>query len=173
LLTEEVPCHRRGSAKGRRNSYGKPSERRAMQMNYGAAKAQGDILYFLHSDTFPPPDFYENILQAVKSGINSGCYQLSFDCEHWFLKLMGWFTRFDIDLIRFGDQSLFVSKEVFELAGGFNETFMVMEDNEIIPRIKKFSRFRVLKKAVTTSARKYLENGIFRLQAIFSLIYLQ
>ncbi len=47
----------------------------------------------------------------------------------------------------------------------------MMEDQEIIHRIKRFGKFKVMKAAVTTSARKYLDNGIYRMQAIFFRIW--
>jgi len=43
----------------------------------------------------------------------------------------------------------------------------MMEDQEIIHRLKKHSRFKVLNDVVVTSARKYLDNGVFRTQGIF------
>ncbi|UOQ77076.1 hypothetical protein MUN84_21920 [Hymenobacter sp. 5516J-16] len=86
------------------------------------------------------------------------------------MRLNAWFTRFDVDLIRFGDQSLFVTRSVFERAGGYREQLLVMEDQEIIGRLRQQAPFRVLSQAVVTSARKYRENGVFRLQAIFTLI---
>ena len=148
-----------------------PRKGRAAQMNTGAAVASGDILYFLHADSMPPAGFYTEISKAVNNGYGSGCYRLAFDHSHWFLRANAWFTRFDIDAIRFGDQSLFVRKEVFVKAGGFDERLIIMEDQEIISRLKKQGKFIVLTRSVTTSARKYLENGIFKLQGIFFLIY--
>lgn len=88
-----------------------PKKGRAAQMNYGAASATADILYFLHADTIPPQNFSNDIIQAIDKGFEAGCYMLSFDCNHWFLKANCWFTRFDVDAIRFGDQSLFVTKK--------------------------------------------------------------
>jgi hypothetical protein len=140
-------------------------------MNYGASLASAPVLYFLHADSYPPPGFWQDITKAVGQGFNSGCYQLAFDDPHPFLRFNAWFTRFDINAIRFGDQSLFVSKEVFLQAGGFREDLIVMEDQEIIGRIRKVARFKVLPGKVTTSARKYRENGYYKLQGIFFLIY--
>jgi rSAM/selenodomain-associated transferase 2 len=148
-----------------------PRKGRAAQMNAGALVASGDILYFLHADSLPPVGFYIEILSAVRNGYDSGCYRLAFDYPHWFLRANAWFTRFDIDAIRFGDQSLFVRKEIFAKAGGFDESLIIMEDQEIIGRIKKQGRFIVLPGAITTSARKYLENGIYKLQGVFFLLY--
>jgi hypothetical protein len=48
----------------------------------------------------------------------------------------------------------------------------MMEDQEIIHRLKKHGRFIVLKGCVVTSARKYLDNGIYRMQGIFYKIWL-
>jgi len=47
----------------------------------------------------------------------------------------------------------------------------MMEDQEIIHRLKKFGKFKVLNDYVTTSARKYLDNGVFRMQRIFYRIW--
>ncbi|MBC5993503.1 TIGR04283 family arsenosugar biosynthesis glycosyltransferase [Pontibacter cellulosilyticus] len=144
---------------------------RAAQMNQGAQAASGDVLYFLHADTFPPPQFEQSISQAIGQGVGSGCFRLKFDDMHWFLRLNAWFTRFDLDAIRFGDQSLFVKKEVFAQAGGFDERLYLLEDQEIISRLRRMAPFKVLSKYVTTSARKYKQVGVYWLQGGYFLIY--
>ena len=140
-------------------------------MNKGASVAKHDLLYFLHADSIPPNNFTTQILRAYKNGAKSGCFRLAFDYEHWFLKANAWFTRFNVNAVRFGDQSLFVTKNIFQKSGGFREDLLMMEDQEIIHRIKKYGRFKVMNDYVTTSARKYLDNGIYRLQAIFFRIW--
>jgi len=144
---------------------------RAAQMNKGASVAKHNMLYFLHADSIPPNNFTTQILRAYKDEAKSGCFRLAFDYEHWFLKANAWFTRFNVNAVRFGDQSLFVTKEVFQKSGGFREDLLMMEDQEIIHRLKKHSRFKVLNDVVTTSARKYLDNGIYRMQGIFYRIW--
>jgi len=148
-----------------------PGKGRAAQMNAGAALAKGDILYFLHADTVPPQGYMTDIIQAVAKGYPAGCFMLSFDYPHWFLKANCWFTRFNLNAIRFGDQSLFVTKAAFEQAGGFSERHIVLEDQHLIKRLRKKVRFKIIKKPVITSARKYLENGIYKTQGIFFIIY--
>ncbi len=148
-----------------------PKKGRAAQMNYGAQHATSEIFYFLHADTLPPEGFTYDIVSAINAGYSAGCYTLSFDYDHWFLKANCWFTRFDVDSIRFGDQSLFVTKEKFLEVGGFCEKHIVLEDQQIIRQLKKISSFKVIKKPVVTSARKYVENGIYKTQGIFFLIY--
>ena len=144
---------------------------RAAQMNKGASIAKSEILYFLHADSIPPQNFTAYIFDAHNSGAISGCFRLSFNYDHWFLKANCWFTRFDVNAVRFGDQSLFVTKDVFNKCGGFKEDLLLMEDQEIIHRIKRYGKFKVMNAVVTTSARKYLDNGVYRMQAIFFRIW--
>jgi rSAM/selenodomain-associated transferase 2 len=148
-----------------------PRKGRAAQMNHGAEAANSRILYFLHADTLPPSGFTTDIIAAVKSGFQAGCFRLAFDHPHWFLKANCWFTQFDFNYFRFGDQSLFIKKDLFIRCGGFCEKHIVMEDQEIIRRIHSMEKFTILKKPVITSARKYLDNGVYKTQSIFYLIY--
>lgn len=150
---------------------GSPRKGRAAQMNYGALFATGEIFYFLHADTFPPQTFARQIMDAQAKGFASGCFRLCFNHSSLFLKANCWFTRFDVNAIRFGDQSLFVTREAFEIAGRFNEGMMVLEDQEIIRRIRRQAKFIVLQDAVVSSARKYVINGVLKTQAIYFLIY--
>lgn len=149
-----------------------PGRGRAAQMNFGAQQAGGSILYFLHADSHPPPEFDRQITNTVAEGSKAGCFQLAFDQRHWLLDFYAWCTRFDIDAFRFGDQSLFITAELFQKLGGFREDHLLMEDNEFVRRIKKSHDFSVLEDTVTTSARSYRQVGIVRLQMAFILIYL-
>ncbi len=144
---------------------------RAPQMNKGARFARGRVLYFLHSDTYPPPRFFRCIEKAVQSGYEAGCFQLGFDQDHWLLRLYSWFTQFDINAFRFGDQSLFITSTLFRRIKGFDEDLKVMEDNEIIHRLKRETSFKIMPGQVMTSARRYREHGVLRLQLVFILIY--
>lgn len=148
-----------------------PQKGRAAQLNFGASLATGAVLYFLHADTFPPTTFAQQIRQAYQAGFAAGCFRLRFDHESLFLKAHCWFTRFNVNNVRFGDQSLFVSNAVFQKIGGFNTQLLLLEDQEVIGRIRRIAKFRVLKDAVTSSARKYVTNGVVRTQAVYYLIY--
>ena len=146
---------------------------RGAQMNFGAKQAKGELLYFLHADTYPPKTFFSDIKNSVSKGYRAGCYRLSFDDNHPLLRFYCWFTRFNIDYFRFGDQSLYIEKNLFEVINGFNEQYIVMEDQEIVKRIKKKTSFKILSKSVTTSARKYRQVGIVKLQLIFTIILIR
>lgn len=148
-----------------------PKKGRAAQMNFGAANAALDILYFLHADTVPPAGFSTDIVQAIKNGAGAGCFTLAFDHHHWYLEMLAWFTRFDIDAFRYGDQSLFIKADIFKANNGFREDHIVMEDQDLVKRVRRAAAFKIIPKPVITSARKYLQNGIFKTQNIFFLIY--
>jgi rSAM/selenodomain-associated transferase 2 len=151
-----VECSRRG---------------RAVQMNRGAEKATGELLYFLHADSYPPREFALQINRAVQSGADAGCFLLRFDNSHPLLRFYSWFTRFDLDIFRYGDQSLFIRNTVFRKLNGFDESLMLMEDHEFVRRIKKAGgQFEIMDEAVVTSARKYKTNGVIRLQFIFTIL---
>lgn len=145
---------------------------RAKQMNVGAKAASGEILYFLHADSIPPAGFGQAILKAIDEGYSAGCFRLKFDKEHMLLNFYAWFTRYDVDAFRFGDQSLYMNRVVFSRIGGFREDHIVMEDNEIVRRVKQAYKFCIRPERVTTSARKYREVGVLKLQLIFCLIYI-
>lgn len=102
-----------------------PCKGRAAQMNYGASFAKGPLLYFLHADTLPPNGFSQAITDAVNKGFGSGSFLLQFDYPHWFLKANCWFTRFDLNAVRFGDQSLFVQKRFLKNAAVFQKSILL------------------------------------------------
>ncbi|MEP6584429.1 MAG: TIGR04283 family arsenosugar biosynthesis glycosyltransferase [Ginsengibacter sp.] len=147
-------------------------KKRAAQLNAGASIAIGEILFFLHADSIPPPGYSKKIIKAVNNNFYSGCFRLSFDYDHWFLKANAWFTRFDVNAVRFGDQGLFITREAFLKSGGYKEELFIMEDQEIIHRLKRISTFKVIDGYVKTSARKYITNGIYKTQGTFFIIWL-
>ena len=144
---------------------------RARQMNEGAKVAKGEILYFLSPDSLPPRDFAVEIVNNFHNGISSGSFRLQFDHHHWLLRLKSWITRFNFNWFRFGGQSLFINRDVFQKIGGFREDVVLLQDFEIIPRIKEAGRFVVIPRYITTSARKYLDKGIFKLQWAYFYIF--
>lgn len=143
------------------------SKGRSIQMNAGAAAATGDILYFLHADSMPPPHFTHDIVHSVSQGFAAGCFRMKFDSQHWLLRCSAWFTRFNNRLCRGGDQSMFIRNDVYKSIGGFDEKFIIFEDNEIINRIRMNGKFTVIQRDLITSARRFNENGIVRLSLIF------
>ena len=63
-----------------------PKKGRAAQMNYGAKLATGDVLHFIHADTFPPKSCFQDVLHAMNTGYQLGCFRYSFNSNHLLLK---------------------------------------------------------------------------------------
>ena len=146
---------------------------RAIQMNTGALQAQGDILYFLHADSLPPKNFDQLIINEVEKGNQAGCFKMKFDHHHWWLRLASWLTHFKWRACRGGDQSQFITKALFNDIGGYDEEFMIYEDNILINELFKRKQFAVIQEWITTSARLYKRKGIWTLQYHFWTIYIK
>ncbi|WP_298416875.1 TIGR04283 family arsenosugar biosynthesis glycosyltransferase [uncultured Kordia sp.] len=146
---------------------------RAKQMNLGAQKATKDVLYFLHADTFPPKYFDDHILQEITKGNKVGCFRMKFDYPHPVLLVSQFFTRFNVNWCRGGDQSLFIEKLLFESLGGFDESYIIYEDCEFINRLYEKENFTIIPKSVKTSARKYKVKGTWKLQYHFAMIHIK
>ncbi len=146
---------------------------RAVQMNAGAREALGEVLMFVHADTRLPNDWSAMVLDAIDDGYRAGCFRLSFGHPSPLLRLYGWVTRFDMDFMRFGDQGMYIGAVEFARLGGYRIDHRVLEDNEFTRRIRSSGiRFKVMEQSAVTSPRRYLEQGIIRLQLIFAAIYI-
>ncbi|WP_439487331.1 TIGR04283 family arsenosugar biosynthesis glycosyltransferase [Algoriphagus sp.] len=141
-----------------------PIRNRAAQLNLGAQKAKADIFYFVHADTRPPVEFGSVILDHISNGKEPGCFQYRFDSSAKILKLNSWFTRFNGVFSGGGDQSLYISKLLFETLEGFDETYCIMEDFDLVKRIRQKTDFHVLPYKMSVSARKYAENNWMKVQ---------
>jgi rSAM/selenodomain-associated transferase 2 len=137
---------------------------RAYQMNLGVKSAKNDILYFVHADTSPPPTFHTQVKQAVAQGKPLGCFRFKFISKNFLLFVNSWFTRFDVMWCRGGDQSLFVTRELFEKLNGYDESFSIMEEYDLIKRGRAIASFTILKDYMRVSARKYTTNSWLRIQ---------
>ena len=146
---------------------------RAKQMNLGSKNATGNILYFLHADSFPPKDFDRLIIDEVENGNLAGCFRMQFDSQHWWLKLAGWLTQFNWRACRGGDQSQFITRQLFDDIGGYDENYTIYEDNILINELYKRRQFVVINKKLKTSARLYKKLGIWTVQYHFWAIYVK
>ena len=142
-----------------------PQPGRAAQMNLGARHATGNVLYFVHADVRLHPDFVSDIQQALATGYGAGRYRFRFDADlPWLLRLNSYATRFGGAASRGGDQTLFITRPLFDRLGGFDEQYVIMEDFDMVRRIEAVAPFVVIPKNVIVSARKYQQNGWLRVQ---------
>lgn len=140
---------------------------RACQMNIGARHATGDIFLFLHADTLLPKAGLETIRQRISGGREAGRFRMRFNDRHWLLRLYETYTRFHF--FSYGDQAFFVTKEIFQKLGGFDEK-VPFEDIEFYKRLRKLTQPVIIKDAVITSARRF--QGAGRLRQKFINLFL-
>ncbi|WP_010522700.1 TIGR04283 family arsenosugar biosynthesis glycosyltransferase [Aquimarina agarivorans] len=146
---------------------------RGAQMNFGATHAKSEVLYFLHADSYPPQFFDYYIQTAIEKSNLAGCFKMKFDHSHWWLQLAGWFTQFNVKFFRGGDQSLFIQKALFEKLNGYPETHAIFEDFNLIRKLYQNNQFTVIQHSITSSSRRYVENGIAQLQYHYWMLYLK
>ena len=150
------------------------SERgRAKQMNAGANHSKSTILYFLHADSYPPQNFDNLIISEIEKQQLAGCFKMRFDSNHWWLAIVGWATRFNWKICRGGDQSLFITKALFNEVGGFDQRYTIYEDQILTNQLYKRKQFVVIQHWIVTSARLYEKKGVWNLQYHFLMIYLK
>jgi len=137
---------------------------RAQQMNAGAETAQGGILLFLHSDTHLASGFAEHVREVLKQpGVAAGAFQLSIDGKDFGLRIIEWLVNFRSRVMQmpYGDQGIFVTANMFFSVGAFPPQ-PIMEDFELMRRLKKRGKVKILHLHANTSARRWERLGILK-----------
>ena len=137
---------------------------RGEQMNLGAAAASGDVIVFQHSDTNLDDAHLAAIQVALADPeIIGGAFFRKFDGRHprlmWLESVARFLTRHGGTL--YGDQSIFVRRDVFRQLGGFAK-IPLMEDVEFSRRLRAAGKVAVLDPPVQSSARRHLRKGAWR-----------
>jgi glycosyltransferase involved in cell wall biosynthesis len=140
---------------------------RASQMNLGVQYATGKILYFITPGSVPPKNFTNEIVRATQKGYFMGTFSLGTNYQSWFSSTVNWMASLKTKFARLEDQSFFVLQELLTKAGSFREDYLILEDHELINRLKRYSSFAVLKEAVQPMVSKYSKEGMLRSQASY------
>jgi rSAM/selenodomain-associated transferase 2 len=137
---------------------------RGAQMNAGARESKGDTLFFLHADTLPPTNWDRIIEETVNTpDTAAGFFSYSLNTASVGLKIieLGVAIRSGVFGLPYGDQGLFVTRQIFDKIGGFAE-IPLMEDIEILQRLRKHGKLREAPLSVVTSARRFQKHGTFQ-----------
>ena len=140
------------------------SSSRGASLNAAASAATGDVLLFLHADSQLPPGAVDAVARALDDvGVIGGAFRLEFDDTGWAATLAGACINARARLFNtfFGDQAMFVRRDVFLRAGGFRE-WSLMEDLEILSRLRRRGRLVIVDQVVRTSARRHRRDGWLR-----------
>lgn len=137
---------------------------RAFQMNAGAKASQGDILWFVHSDSVVSENSLESIEEAIREGYVGGGFSIYFyDLDTRFMRFVSTTSNWRAKYLGlfFGDQGIFVKRSVFEELGGYKE-IELMEDWDFSRRLVKRGKMKLLDTKIGTSARRFKEGGQLR-----------
>ncbi len=132
---------------------------RAEAMNAGAAATDGQALLFLHADT-TLPDGAGAAVRVALATADGGAFRLAFDGRPrpW-NALSGVYSRMHRGA--YGDQAIFVSREAFDRLGGYR-ALPIMEDYDLVRRLRAGGSFTILPLGVRVSARRHRRQGELR-----------
>lgn len=134
---------------------------RGRQMNCGAKAAKGDIFLFLHADCMLPENGFRIIRDIMRDeSVAVGAFDLGIDHPSFCFRVIefGANLRSKVTSIPYGDQGVFMRKEVFERTEGFTE-IPLMEDIEMAKRLKRVGKVVFVGPPVRTSPRRWLKEG--------------
>jgi len=137
---------------------------RGLQLNAGAELATGNILWFLHADSIVPDNFQHHILEVMKNPeVAGGAFTLEIYSELPSLQFISKVVRLrsKISRVPYGDQGVFVRRDVFEKMNGF-KNIPLMEDIEFGIRLKKLGSINLLSTRIKTCARAWERDGVLR-----------
>jgi len=136
---------------------------RGVQMNAGARIARGDFFLFLHVDTVLTADHLAALRQAARDPrVRAGAFKLRLIPPTPFLRFIAWGANWRCRLFRlpYGDQAIFVRRDLFAALGGF--AHRRPEDLDLMLRLRRLTRLRLLTPPVSSSGRRWLNHGNLR-----------
>jgi rSAM/selenodomain-associated transferase 2 len=139
-----------------------PNKGRAAQMNFAASQSKYEVLYFLHADIIPPSSFALDIEKALTQGSQVGRFAMWFNSRRPPLVINSLFSNLNLMWCSGGDQSMYITRQLWEKMAGFNPYYVIMEEYDFIRRVQKVAPFKVIHKYVLTNDRKYQDNGYFK-----------
>ncbi len=148
------------------------SKGRAAQMNQGFLQTTGEIVMFLHADTLLPVDYDVLVRTTLEDPhIICGAFSLEINSHHKGLRIIEKTTHFRAKYLQmpYGDQALFMHSHTFRESGGFQE-ILLMEDFELVRRLKRMGKIKVVQVPAITSGRRWEEVGIWRTTVINQIV---
>ena len=135
---------------------------RANQMRAGAAVASGSVIWFLHADTVPRESADLLILdELAQADSRWGFFEVLFPGDHLMLKVVALLMnlRARITGIATGDQGIFITRVLYEKAGG-TPAIPLMEDIALSRTLKRYNRPAVIRQKLVSSPRRWEKHGV-------------
>lgn len=141
-----------------------PAPNRGAQMNAGARLATSEVLLFHHADTELTQPHIDSLRGAMRdAAIVGGAFHRKFDGRHPHLRWLEQPARILCERggTLYGDQSVFVRRDVFAALGGF-AAIPLMEDIEFSRRLRRFGTTVVIDPPIHSSSRHHDRRGSIR-----------
>jgi rSAM/selenodomain-associated transferase 2 len=145
---------------------------RAFQMNRGVGIASNDILLFLHADSIISIETLKSIETSVRDrDFIGGCLTQTIDKKGFIYRVIEWQgnLRARYSKVFYGDQGIFVRKDIFLKMNGFPE-IPIMEDVIFTKRLRKLGRTIILPDRILVSPRRWEQKGIIKTIFLYNLI---
>lgn len=129
---------------------------RGTQLNAGARASSGEILFFLHADSALPPDSLGEIRRAMR-GHRVGCFGVRFEPSSLLMLCCRLLSNYRcyVRRIMFGDQGIFIDRDLFFEVGGFPD-LPLMEDYQFSLDLRaRGFRPAPTRRRIATSSRRY------------------
>ncbi len=148
----------------------KTEKSRAKQMNQAAKIAKGHILLFLHADCITEQDAIAKITNSIRNGYDGGCLSQRISSRKWIYRLIEGLGNLRAKLTRifYGDQAIFVKRDVFISLGGFDDVD-IFEDVLFSKKMYK-KKVGLIASRVYVSPRRWKKQGIIKTTLINGIV---
>jgi hypothetical protein len=145
---------------------------RGASLAAAAARARGDVLFFVHADSRPPKDALAIIRREVDAGAAAGAFSLAYEPADPTMRRIAWWANLRSRWLGlpFGDQGLFCRRDAYERSGGFRD-LAVCDDLDLVRRLKRQGRFVVRPEATRTSPRRYRGGALLQVLRVWSVFF--
>jgi rSAM/selenodomain-associated transferase 2 len=137
---------------------------RGAQLDAGAHRAKAAVLWFVHADAQVPADALAAIAEAVRGNAESGCFRFAFQGPPtWYKRALARLVALRIRCggMVYGDQGIFVRRDVYFALGGFAH-WPLFEEVRLVRRLRARGTFRVLPRALAVDTRRWERDGWVR-----------
>lgn len=135
-----------------------------VQMNHGAERAQAPVLWFLHADTtLPSANTVAYVMDAMRDpNLVGGACRFQLRADDFFYRIINTLVNLRAQWMRrpYGDQGIFVRREIFKELGGFKR--IACSDLDLVLRMRSRGPIKILRTTVATSARTWQRYGKVR-----------